>query len=155
PNDKDARDALTQAQAKLADNAPADGLRTQREIDYQMYIRDGRRFLAAKQYKKALGAFSQANSLVPGGDKAAADFSAETQRLQGEEQKAAEAAFRKQAAQNAADIDKAVQRVRAALAAGKLDEATAAYREAVKIDANHPAVVRALADIRKAQDAAA
>lgn len=153
PNDKDAKDALAQAEAKL-DDGPADGVRRQNELDYQKYIRDGRRFLAAKQYKQALGAFDQAASLVPG-DKAAAAFRTETLRLKGEEEKAADAAFRKQAVEKAANIDKAIQRVRAALAAGKLDEATAAYREAVKIDANHPSVVKALADIRKAQDAAA
>src|SRR5207237_9916459 len=50
-------------------------------------------------------------------------------------------------------LAKLISQFRVALNAGKLEDARTIYIAASKIDANHPDVVVALTDLRKAQDA--
>ena len=133
PNDRDAKEALAEANAKAAAEGPADVNSQQRAAKYQGLMSDGRRFLAAKQYDKALQAFHDAQTLMKV-DKAAEEFATETLRLK--------------------SISETLARFRKAISSGKLDEAAAAYQAAAAIDAKHPDVIKALAELRAAQDAA-
>ncbi len=155
PNDKDAKDALAEAQSKISADEKTKAEMQKHALQYQTFIADGRRFMALKQYDRAIDEFDKARNLVRG-DKASEDFAREAGRLKDEadKTKAVDTGNRLAAAQKTADVNKALARMRAALAAGKRDEATVAYRDAAKIDANLPEVVAALVQLRKAQDAA-
>lgn len=135
PNDEDAKAAHAEALAKLEGDANAKAGVQRKAAEYQKLMADGRRAQSAKQYDKALEAFRAAQRLLPG-DQAAAQFAQDAL-----------------AAKNRAELANMLTRFRAALAAGNLEDAAAVYRLAAALDANDEGVKKALADIRRAQDA--
>jgi tetratricopeptide (TPR) repeat protein len=126
-----------------------------RATKYQELMSDGRRFLAAKQFDRALQAFHDASNLSRG-DKAVEEAVQEAQRLklEAEKTKAEETRKAKADERKTTEITATLARFRKALSLGKLGEAEIAYRAAAALDARHPEVVKAQAELRKAQDAA-
>lgn len=155
PNDKDARDGLAAANSKLVIDESSRAEMKNRATKYQDLMSDGRRFLAAKQFDRALQAFHEASNLARG-DKAVEEAVQEALRLKTEAEKIKAEETRKAKAneRKAAEIAAALGRFHKALSLGKLDEAATAYRAAAALDARHPEVIKAQAELRKAQDAA-
>jgi tetratricopeptide (TPR) repeat protein len=135
PNDPDAKAVYAEARSKIESNAAAKAEMERKADEYQKLMAEGRRAMSLKQFDKALASFRAANRLVPG-DRAATQFAQDALAAKTETGLAAELA-----------------RLKAALAAGKIDDATQAYRAAAAINAKDARVLQALADLRKAQDA--
>jgi tetratricopeptide (TPR) repeat protein len=154
PGDKDAADALQQAEKGLAD-AKLDAEQTRKKQEsYQKLMGDGRTALAARQYDAAIQAFTEAGALLPG-DKSAAGFLADARKAKGDADavRDAEAKKREQEQQRAAAVQKALTQFRAALAVKDLDAARKALDEAVKNDKDSAEVKTALNDLEKAVNA--
>jgi tetratricopeptide (TPR) repeat protein len=155
PSDKEAKDGLAAANSRLVIDERSKAEMKNRATKYQELMSDGRRFLAAKQFDRALTAFREASNLSRG-DKAVVEAVQEAERLklEAEKTKAEETRKAKADERRTAEITATLARFRKAVSLGKLDEAEIAYRAAAALDARHPEVVKAQAELRKAQDAA-
>lgn len=150
PNDAEAKAAYADARAQIDADAGAMAEMQRKSAEYQSRMTDGRRAMAAKQYDKALEAFRAAQRLVPG-DAAAVQFAQDALAAKSAAEKAAMEKTQQQ--KKAMDLANALAKVRAALAADKLDDAATALRFAAAIDPNHADVKKAADDIRLAENA--
>ncbi len=154
PNDAQALAAQTEAWDQLSDFDKED---VEKNLEaYGRLMAKGRRELAARQYHHAIQSFNEANRLARVDKGAATLFVEEAQRAKSEADQAMrqEVQTRQAEAKKAAELSAALTMVRAALVAGQLDAAAKAAKAAALLDANHPLVVQAQAELRKAQDIA-
>ncbi|HLW67704.1 MAG TPA: hypothetical protein VKS79_20475, partial [Gemmataceae bacterium] len=150
PNNAEVKATLAEAQTGLAGDAQAKAELQGKADLYQKLMADGRLALKLKQYDKAADAFRGALRLLP--EDQAADALLKN-ALKAKADADAAIANQQQAARKMADFNNALTKAKAALAAGKLDEAAAAAQSAAQIDANNSELAQLQADLRKAQDA--
>jgi hypothetical protein len=150
PDNAEAKAALADAQARMAGDEQAKAELQKKTDQYQKAMADGRLALKLKQYDRAADAFRGALRLVPG-DQAADGLLKDAIKVKSDADAAI--ATQQQAARRMADLNNALNKAKAALAAGKFDEAAAAARSAAQIDATNSDLVQLQADLRKAQDA--
>jgi hypothetical protein len=149
PQNAEAKAALADAQAQVAGDAQAKAETQRKSEQYQRLLAEGRLSLKLKQYDKAADAFRGMLRLMPG-DKAADSLLQDAVKAKADAEAAV--AAQQQAARKMTDFANALSKAKAALAAGRLEEAAAAARNAAQVDANNPELIQLLADLRKAQD---
>jgi tetratricopeptide (TPR) repeat protein len=153
PDNAEAKSALDEANRQLGADAKRQTELKKKMDEYQRHIADGRRAMSTKQFDQAIKAFNSAILLLPD-DKASKDYLAEAvaAKNKADADIVIEAQKRQEAARRNVALNSALAKVRGALAARDVAAATAAYRDAAKIDANHEEVKQALLDVRRLQD---
>jgi tetratricopeptide (TPR) repeat protein len=158
PGDATATDLLAQVRKARADAAAATAEEQRRQAAYAGALKAGRDALAARRFPEAVQSFAEAGKVRPG-DPEAAKLLREAQQAQQatlDAQKKAEADRQAQAAAAAhrAEYSRRMTQGRAALTAGRFDEAVQQFTEAGQFQPGDPEAAAALKQAQQARDAA-
>ena len=143
PENAEAKSGLAEAEAnaaKMAGDAKAQAEAKTKRVAYEQQMRTGQSALKLKQLDAALAAFRKAQEILPGDDISATLIKDVTKQQE-------DAKLALMTRQKAAEQAQLLLTGRAALRAGKFDEARASADKAAKINADAPDLKKFLAEI--------